>query len=300
MKPFSWLFIPTALLWASQLPLAENIIPGLSIDPAVNILDGKLAAESVTVNTRSGTKQVPVTDNFFTSLVTSFGMILLSELGDKTFLVAAIMAMRHSRLTVFLATSAALTLMTVISVAAGRIIPALVSQSVTKWIAALLFLIFGVMMVKEGVEMSPEHFNEEYEEVAHELEDGRTPSAANLAEMEAQSPNLSNNGNANVSADQILSSKLAHIFNGAFSPIAIQIFSMVFVAEWGDRSQLATIVLAAAQNPVGVAIGASSGHAMCSLIAVLLGRALSSILSIKTVTVSGGLLFILFAFVTLI
>lgn len=35
------------------------------------------------------------------SLLFSFTMIIVSEIGDKTFLVAALMAMRHPRLLVF-------------------------------------------------------------------------------------------------------------------------------------------------------------------------------------------------------
>ena len=32
---------------------------------------------------------------------------------------------------------------------------------------------------------------------------------------------------------------------GVFSPILIQSFTLTFLAEWGDRSQITTIVLAA-------------------------------------------------------
>ena len=41
------------------------------------------------------------TAEFFEGAVKSGTMILISEIGDKTFFIAAIMAMRHSRATVF-------------------------------------------------------------------------------------------------------------------------------------------------------------------------------------------------------
>lgn len=45
----------------------------------------------------------------------AISVILVSEIGDKTFFIAAIMAMRHARLTVFAGAITALILMTILS-----------------------------------------------------------------------------------------------------------------------------------------------------------------------------------------
>ncbi len=55
-----------------------------------------------------------------------------------------------------------------------------------------------------------------------------------------------------------------------------------------------------AQNFYGVTLGAILGHVLCTTIAVLSGRALATVLSIRTVTFFGGISFILFAAASLI
>lgn len=78
--------------------------------------------------------------------------------------------------------------------------------------------------------------------------------------------------------------------------ILIQAFSMTFIAEWGDRSQLSTIVLAARDNAYGVIVGGVLGHAICTGLAVIGGRMIAQRISVRTVTIIGGVVFLLFAF----
>ena len=52
---------------------------------------------------------------FIHAFISSLSVIIVSEIGDKTFFIAAIMAMRHSRLTVFAGAIGALATMTVLS-----------------------------------------------------------------------------------------------------------------------------------------------------------------------------------------
>jgi putative Ca2+/H+ antiporter (TMEM165/GDT1 family) len=92
----------------------------------------------------------------FHSFILAFTMIIFSEIGDKTFLVAALMAMRHPRLLVFSAAFSALVVMTVLSAVMGHAVPALLSERFTHFAAAALFLVFGVKLIREGLAMSPD------------------------------------------------------------------------------------------------------------------------------------------------
>lgn len=77
--------------------------------------------------------------------------------------------------------------------------------------------------------------------------------------------------------------------------VMTQALTMTFLAEWGDRSQIATIALAASKNTYGVIIGGLLGHALCTGVAVIGGRMLAAKISERTVSIIGGLGFFVFA-----
>lgn len=67
------------------------------------------------INKSNGYHNMLGDSNFLHAFIASLSVIVVSELGDKTFFIAAIMAMRHPRLIVFTGAITALALMTVLS-----------------------------------------------------------------------------------------------------------------------------------------------------------------------------------------
>ncbi|XP_065225155.1 putative divalent cation/proton antiporter TMEM165 isoform X2 [Planococcus citri] len=220
---------------------------------------------------------------FVQAFLGAFSVIVVSELGDKTFFIAAIMAMRHPRVMVFLGAILALAFMTVLSVAFGWAVT-FFPKKYTYYASTILFLIFGVKMIRDGIKMSPTDAQEEYEEVQADLRKKEEEFEKETLTKDVESGYI--NRNSKVKILKVL------------SHIIVQAFTLTFLAEWGDRSQFTTIILAARDNVYGVALGGIVGHGICTGLAVIGGRFIAQKISVKTVTIVGGFVFIIFAVIT--
>lgn len=200
------------------------------------------------------------------ALVQSFAMIMVSEIGDKTFLIAAILAMRHPRVVVFAGAFGSLVVMSILSAAMGHILPTLIPKRWTTFAAAVLFLVFGAKMMvearamKAGNEKIQAEMREAEEEIEgddaghdgtgaveqngdviplEEMEEGGRPIHAGLRSPDASPRTLKPRG---ASAAEGMRN-FCSLFLG---PVFVQAFILTFLGEWGDRSQIATIALGAA------------------------------------------------------
>ncbi|KAJ1552230.1 hypothetical protein HK405_012142 [Cladochytrium tenue] len=233
------------------------------------------------------------------SLWISFLVILVSEIGDKTFLIAAVMAMRHARITVFAAAVSALAAMTALSAALGRVVPAVVSRSATQFAASALFVVFAVRMLADAWFMDPAtSAAEEFRAVQTEIDDkereeeeatkGGLPAPAQAPSRRSPSPSSSGSG-----------SGWRNLANYLLTPVFVETFVLTFLAEWGDRSQIATIALASADDVWRVTVGSLLGHSLCTGLAVLGGRLVAAWISVRTVTIIGAALFLVFGIIGL-
>lgn len=243
----------------SSMATAAGILAlaGLAVAPDA------FAASVATI--ADATEAVEATGGLLDGFLQAFLLIFFSEIGDKTFFIAVILATQQDKATVFAGTFGALAVMTVISVGIGQVFHvaeeasgALLSSDVPwdDYLAIALLLFFGVQTILSAEEETAEE----------EEEDAKIA----VAGME---------------------------FDGA-AALIISTFVLVFAAEWGDKSFIATIALSAAASPVGVALGGAAGHGVATGIAVLVGDVLGDVISERVVKYTGGALFILFAVAT--
>lgn len=241
----------------------------------VSVLFGCAVIYSLIVFVKGGPSLVlaAIAKSGFTA---AFSLIFVSEIGDKTFFIAALLAMQYEKGLVLLGSMAALSLMTILSVIIGRIFHSVPAQFQTtlpigEYAAVTLLMFFGLKSIKDAWELP----------------------AIDVKNGDNDSPELGEYAEAEELVKEKASKRLSN-------PLEIlwKSFGLVFFAEWGDRSMLATIALGAAQSPWGVASGAIAGHLLATSIAILGGSFLAKYISEKLVGYIGGVLFLVFAVAT--
>jgi putative Ca2+/H+ antiporter (TMEM165/GDT1 family) len=169
---------------------------------------------------------------FIHAFIASISVIVVSEIGDKTFFIAAIMAMRHSRLIIYSGAMSALGAMTILSALLGNIVTKFVPRIYTYYLSSILFACFGIKMLKDGYGMSADEGTDEYEEVQHEVEkaeatddlesgSGDGERTNDLVKENEQQPRLS---------QKMTVHNIVAIIRRYVSPIFIQAFIMTFLA----------------------------------------------------------------------
>lgn len=142
----------------------------------------KQSKNDVETETLSGPK---TSFNFIHAFFASLSVIVVSEIGDKTFFIAAIMAMKHPRCTVYMGAMFALGLMTLLSALLGNILTKLIPKVYTYYASSVLFALFGLKMLREGLQMDASDASEEYEEASSTL---REQEEKNSSSLEIGSP----------------------------------------------------------------------------------------------------------------
>ncbi|MCP9889772.1 TMEM165/GDT1 family protein [Cyanobium sp. Aljojuca 7D2] len=198
----------------------------------------------------------------------SLTAITLAELGDKTFFMALILAVRHRGRWVFLGAFAALTAVTLISLALGYGLRELLPPTVVPWLAAALFLGFGLKLLIDAQGMAADAASEEAVEAEEAINAAETSRAVNTAWA-----------------------------------VIWEAFVLVFVAELGDRTQFTTIFMATAPAQVfsftGLLAGTLLGHALVTWLAVGAGKWIGQRVNERLLYRLSGGLFLVFGLAAL-
>ena len=178
-----------------------------------------------------------------TLMAVVFGIVFLAELPDKTALASLVLGTQYRSSFVFTGVAAAFALHVIVAVAAGSVL-SLAPHRIVEVVVAVLFLAGALLMLRRA-------------------QKGAEHTAPNTAPA-GDGPGTPKAGNA-------MSSSLSR--PAGFWKVAATSFGVLFVAEFGDLTQIATANLAAKyHDPVSVGIGATLGLWAVGGLAILGGR----------------------------
>lgn len=176
---------------------------------------------------------------------TVFGLIFVSELPDKTAVASLVLGTRFPWFWVFAGIAAAFATHVLIALGAGHLIGLLPKRPVEA-VVAVLFLLGAFLVWREGLE-------------ADEIEEAEEAEVGSEAEQVPPT--------------------------AGFWRVAGLGYSVIFIAEWGDLTQIMTANLAAKyHSPLSVGVGAVLGLWAVGLLAILGGRTLMKYLPLLWIT----------------
>jgi Ca2+/H+ antiporter, TMEM165/GDT1 family len=231
-------------------------------------------------------------------LGTVYAVIFISELPDKTMFASLVLASRGRALAVWSGAAIAFAVHVCIAVTVGAALFTWLPERAVQALAAALFL-GGAALVFRGAAIGPARLGASSAEPSGAEPSGAEPSGA---EPRGAEPTAAEPGAAGLTVDAANTTGAT----AAPEPVAPQLsprrlfvttFVVVFLAEWGDLTQILTASLAARfHDPV--AVGLAAGLALWSVaaLAVIAGRPLRRLPTALLGRLTGVVLLVLAAF----
>lgn len=190
----------------------------------------------------------------------SLAVVGVAELFDKTWFMGLLLALRYRPVTVFTGSISALLLHTVLAAALGYTFARFLSPVALNFLAAGLFVVFALLYAKDCYFADPN---------ADAFEAGRQEAAEDC--------NLDGDTSNDESWDGMVEHELLKTGKAPGDEpeapseclIFAKSFTAVFIAEWGDRTQLAMVGQHASQPLVPVFLGSAVAFFLLTLSAVL-------------------------------
>jgi Ca2+/H+ antiporter, TMEM165/GDT1 family len=193
----------------------------------------------------------------WTTLFSTFGLLFVAELGDKTQLAVITQVCKHRRpWHVFLGGALALAAVTGLGVAFGQLLSALVPDQVMRRVAAAAFIVMGLLILYDLI---------------------RTRGIISASACECPVDG----------SDATLCRRQNWL---AFSST----FGLLFVAELGDKTQLATLSMASkTDSPWPVFVGAAVALAAVTGLGALFGQGICRLVPERVLRLASSVAFVI-------
>jgi len=215
-----------------------------------------------------------------TACFQSLCLVGSAELFDKTWFVALLMALRHPKGLVFASSFLALATHTIIAAIFGYGISKTMPIRFLHFTAAALYTVFAILYLIDWHKADPD---------ADIITAGKEEAGEAIAEFGESSY-------GSIDLHALPGKKETHVLKTKASRVFTQCFMAMFIAEWGDRTQIAMVGQHASQPLIPVCVGSLIAFFLLTFTAVLAGWFLAGrSLSEKTVHLFSAISFAGFA-----
>ena len=234
-----------------------------------------------------------------TAALVTFGIIFVAELPDKTLVASLVLGSRFRPLHVWFGAAAAFLVHVTLAVAVGSVF-SLLPHRVVAAVVLVLFVIGAVLILREG------GADEEHEEAAvADAVDAASAGGgapAETGEVSLETGEVSLEAQAGAVATRVDGQpEPATGGSRGFWKVAATSFTVIFLAEMGDLTQISTANLAARfSSPLSVWLGAVLALWAVAAIAIAGGRSLLRVVPVKIISRIAAAAFVILAVFSLI
>ena len=245
-----------------------------------------------------------------TSFISAFGyslsFIFIADLTDKSIFLIIFLSKRLSTLPLLIVSLSSVLLMDYLSIFFGYYLPKLIPQIYMKIIAFILFTLFGILSLIEStkedeklnnlIEISKKELNDLENEYSIMNDESETDIESN---KELLFPSILRSSSISTDINNKNSQNNINNNNDLNFGLIIAIFLAICLSDFGDKSQIAIITMAAIYNIYGILLGSTIALVATVTLAVLFGKWITEKISPKKLLLIGGFIFLAFGMETL-
>ena len=245
-----------------------------------------------------------------TSFISGFGyslsFIFIADLTDKSIFLIIFLSKRLSTLPLFIVSLSSVLLMDYLSIFFGYYLPKLIPQLYMEIIAFILFTSFGILSLIEStqedeklnnlIEISKKELNDLENEYSIMNDEPETDIESN---KELLFPSILRSSSISTDINNKNSQNNINNNNDLNFGLIIAIFLAICLSDFGDKSQIAIITMAAIYNIYGILLGSTIALTTTVTLAALFGKWITEKISPKKLLLIGGLIFLAFGMETL-
>jgi putative Ca2+/H+ antiporter (TMEM165/GDT1 family) len=257
-------------------------------------------------------EKLEINVSFSSSFIQSFILIFISEIADKTFIIILLFSAKRKSVYTFFAALISILFANYLSIFIGLSIDLLLYKNVIDWLAFFLLIIYGISTLSDAFEMSEKKVEDrylnlieiEYKQKKKTIKEKQF-SRKSVIKLDAIKDQESNIEKFNELKEPMMGKENLNMTIEQHTITTVDddeetnlmfywlLFSSIFTAECGDKSQTSTIIISAVFNIYGVIFGTTLALIICVYLNFYYGHSMANYMTEKHVNLICGICFLL-------